>query len=150
MAPVAAHDGLDDATVHFLLAQTLLAKQQEDEEVRAEELREWEDKVGDTDSGGGGPAAAGRPFRPHNPSQPCLHVVCEQERGLEDTLAPVLVSAQLPSLMPLTILDSSWFVRPLVSGSYLFYLGSCLTSTVIRVYSGRRLSGKCRIQRFLV
>ena len=46
VAPVAAHDGLDDATVQFLLAQTLLAKQQEDEEVRqAEELREWEDKI---------------------------------------------------------------------------------------------------------
>ena len=47
VAPVAAHDGLDDATVQFLLAQTLLAKQQEDEEARqAEELREWEDKFG--------------------------------------------------------------------------------------------------------
>ena len=45
VAPVAAHDGLDDATVQFLSAQTLLAKQQEDEEARqAEELREWEDK----------------------------------------------------------------------------------------------------------
>ena len=45
VALVAAHDGLDDATVQFLLAKTLLAKQQEDEEARqAEELREWEDK----------------------------------------------------------------------------------------------------------
>ena len=45
VAPVAAHDGLDDATVQFLFAQTLLAKQQEDEEARqAEELTKWEDK----------------------------------------------------------------------------------------------------------
>ena len=46
VAPVAVHDGLDDATVQFLLAQTLMAKQQEDVEAKlAKELRELEVKV---------------------------------------------------------------------------------------------------------
>ena len=46
VAPVAAHDGLDDATVQFLLQQSLLARAQEEEEARErEEVELLEEKV---------------------------------------------------------------------------------------------------------
>ena len=46
VAPVAAHDGLDDATVQFLLQQSLLARAQEEEEARErEEVMLLEEKV---------------------------------------------------------------------------------------------------------
>ena len=46
VAPVAAHDGLDDASVQFLLQQSLLARAQEEEEARErEEVELLEEKV---------------------------------------------------------------------------------------------------------
>ena len=67
--PVGAHDGLDDATVQFLLARGRGGEAGGG----AEGVGGQVCQVGDTDGGGGAPAAAaGRPFRPHHPSQPCL------------------------------------------------------------------------------
>ena len=46
VAPVAAHDGLDDAAVQFLLQQSLRGRAAEDEEARkAKELRQLEVKL---------------------------------------------------------------------------------------------------------
>ena len=48
---VAVHDGLDDATAQFLLSQTLLAMQQEDEEAKqAKEVTVWEVKVAEAET----------------------------------------------------------------------------------------------------
>ena len=73
VAPVAAHDGLDAATLQFLLQQSLLAVAVEEEEAKeVAKLRELEEQVsGAGAAGGGGAGAAGAHARQDQP----LHLV---------------------------------------------------------------------------
>ena len=136
--PIPRPRSIDGSTLSFLLQRVLEVKRKEEEEaVEAAELVELEEKLAAAEGAAACSAPAGPGGDPRHSSDlvhalprrsACRSLVPGQRGGWEEEgkeeeeeeaedVEDSPVSAPLLFVMSLTILVSSWFLRPLVSGS---------------------------------